>query len=119
MNLKEPYSAGVYLILPWQRMITFDKTARYLEFTDLTVFTTDQASIIMDAAVVYRIRYTNSRLFRARVVYAARALFISECDVLCSSFALCAGLCAPHLSKLSGKTRLKLFLGPLRSNPFG
>ena len=73
MNLKEPYSAGVYLILPWQRMIMFDKTARYLEFNDLTIFTTDQASIIMDAAIVYRIRYANRRLFRARIVHEADA----------------------------------------------
>jgi len=56
MNLKYPYSAGVYLILPWSRMIKFDKTARYLNFDDLTVFTTDQASIILDATIVYRIR---------------------------------------------------------------
>jgi regulator of protease activity HflC (stomatin/prohibitin superfamily) len=56
MNLKSPYSAGVYLILPWENMIKFDKTARYLNFNDLTVFTTDQASIILDATVVYRIR---------------------------------------------------------------
>ena len=57
MDLKNPYSAGVYLILPWQRMIRFDKTARYLNFNGLTIFTTDQASIILDASVVYRIRY--------------------------------------------------------------
>jgi len=57
MNLKDPYSAGVYLILPWEEMIKFDKTARYLNFNDLTVFTTDQASIILDATIVYRIRY--------------------------------------------------------------
>ncbi|CAF0865160.1 unnamed protein product [Adineta ricciae] len=56
MNLKEPYSAGVYLILPWQRMITFDKIARYQNFKDLTIFTTDQASVILDATIVYRIR---------------------------------------------------------------
>ncbi|UJR35533.1 hypothetical protein I4U23_028287 [Adineta vaga] len=56
MNLKEPYSAGVYLILPWQNMVIFDKTARYLNFKDLTIFTTDQASIILDATIVYRIR---------------------------------------------------------------
>jgi regulator of protease activity HflC (stomatin/prohibitin superfamily) len=56
MNLKSPYSAGVYLILPWENMVKFDKTARYLDFNDLTIFTTDQASIILDATVVYRIR---------------------------------------------------------------
>jgi regulator of protease activity HflC (stomatin/prohibitin superfamily) len=56
MNLKSPYSAGVHLILPWERMIRFDKTARYLNFNDLTIFTTDQASIILDATVIYRIR---------------------------------------------------------------
>ena len=56
MNLKEPYSAGVYVILPWQRMITFDKIARYQNFEDLTIFTTDQASVILDATIVYRIR---------------------------------------------------------------
>jgi hypothetical protein len=59
MNLKHPYSAGVYVILPWEKMLTFDKTARYLNFNDLTIFTTDQASIILDATVVYRIRYIN------------------------------------------------------------
>jgi len=56
MNLKDPYSAGVYIILPWKRMVKFDKTARYLNFNDLAIFTTDQASIILDATVVYRIR---------------------------------------------------------------
>ncbi len=56
MNLKNPYSAGVYLILPWEKMLTFDKTARYLNFNNLAVFTTDQASIVLDATVVYRIR---------------------------------------------------------------
>jgi regulator of protease activity HflC (stomatin/prohibitin superfamily) len=59
MNLKHPYSAGVYVILPWEKMLTFDRTARYLDFNDLTIFTTDQASIILDATVVYRIRYIN------------------------------------------------------------
>jgi regulator of protease activity HflC (stomatin/prohibitin superfamily) len=57
MNLKDPYSAGVYLILPWETMIKFDKTARYLDFNDLAIFTTDQASIVLDATIVYRIRY--------------------------------------------------------------
>lgn len=57
MNLKEPYSAGIHLILPWQRMMKFDKTARYLDFDDLDLFTTDQASIVLDATVVYRIRF--------------------------------------------------------------
>jgi regulator of protease activity HflC (stomatin/prohibitin superfamily) len=56
MNLKHPYSAGVHIILQWQKMIKFDKIARYLDFDDLTVFTTDQASIILDATLVYRIR---------------------------------------------------------------
>lgn len=56
MDLKHPYSAGVYLILPWKRMKKFDRTARYLKFDDLTIFTTDQASVIIDAVVVYRIR---------------------------------------------------------------
>ena len=56
MNLKSPYSAGVYLILPWETMVKFDKTARYLDFKDLTVFTTDQASVILDVTIVYRIR---------------------------------------------------------------
>lgn len=56
MDLKNPYTAGVYVILPWERMVKFDKTARYLNFDDLTIFTTDQASIILDATVVYRIR---------------------------------------------------------------
>ncbi|CAF1494045.1 unnamed protein product [Adineta steineri] len=56
MNLKNPYSAGVHVILPWETMIKFDKTARYLNFNDLTIFTTDQASIILDATIVYRIR---------------------------------------------------------------
>ncbi len=59
MNLKHPYTAGVYIILPWQRMIKFDKTARYLNFDDLPIFTTDQASVVLDATVVYRIRYIN------------------------------------------------------------
>jgi regulator of protease activity HflC (stomatin/prohibitin superfamily) len=59
MNLKSPYSAGVYLILPWETMVKFDRTARYLNFNDLAVFTTDQASIVLDATVVYRIRYIN------------------------------------------------------------
>lgn len=57
MDLKHPYLAGVHFILPWQRMVKFDKIARYLNFKDLTVFTTDQASVILDVAVVYRIRY--------------------------------------------------------------
>lgn len=57
MNLKEPYSAGIHVILPWQQMVKFDKTARYLTFDDLDVFTTDAASVVLDAAVVYRIRY--------------------------------------------------------------
>lgn len=64
MDLKHPYSAGVYIILPWERMIKFDKTARYLDFDDLTIFTTDQASIILDATVVYRIRYINFQIFK-------------------------------------------------------
>lgn len=59
MDLKHPYSAGVHLILPWERMIKFDKTARYLNFDDLTVFTTDQASVIVDVTVVYRIRFVD------------------------------------------------------------
>ncbi|CAF3479726.1 unnamed protein product, partial [Rotaria sp. Silwood2] len=59
MDLKHPYSTGVYLILPWKTMVKFDKTARYLNFHDLTIFTTDQASVILDATIVYRIRYTN------------------------------------------------------------
>ncbi|CAF0720903.1 unnamed protein product [Rotaria sordida] len=56
MDLKHPYLTGVYLILPWKRMIKFDKTARYLNFDSLTIFTTDQASVILDATIVYRIR---------------------------------------------------------------
>ncbi|CAF3386755.1 unnamed protein product [Rotaria sp. Silwood1] len=56
MDLKHPYSTGVYLILPWKKMVKFDKTARYLIFDDLTIFTTDQASVILDATIVYRIR---------------------------------------------------------------
>ncbi len=56
MDLKHPYSAGVYVILPWKKMVTFDKIARYLTFNELTIFTTDQASIILDATIVYRIR---------------------------------------------------------------
>ncbi|CAF2528561.1 unnamed protein product [Rotaria sp. Silwood2] len=56
MDLKHPYSTGVYLILPWKTMVKFDKTARYLNFHDLTIFTTDQASVILDATIVYRIR---------------------------------------------------------------
>jgi hypothetical protein len=64
MDLKNPYSVGVYVILPWQRMIKFDKIARYLNFNDLTVFTTDQASIILDATIVYRIRYRDIERFK-------------------------------------------------------
>ena len=56
MDLKHPYTTGIHIILPWQRMVKFDKIARYLTFEDLTIFTTDQASIILDAQIVYRIR---------------------------------------------------------------
>ena len=79
MNLKHPYTAGVYLILPWERMIKFDKTARYLNFNDLTIFTTDQASIILDAAVVYRIRYEDIQIIRfssERVLYRYHMLYM-------------------------------------------
>ena len=63
MDLKHPYSAGFHIILPWEEMITFDKTARYLEFDRSSIFTTDQASVILDAAVVYRVRYVTLRRF--------------------------------------------------------
>jgi len=56
MDLKNPYSTGVHLISPWKRMVKFEKTARYLIFDDLAIFTTDQASVILDATIVYRIR---------------------------------------------------------------
>ncbi|CAF0741330.1 unnamed protein product [Didymodactylos carnosus] len=56
MDLKNPYSSGVYILLPWQRFVYFDKTSRYMQFDELTVFTTDKASIILDAAIVYKIR---------------------------------------------------------------
>ncbi|CAF1602733.1 unnamed protein product [Rotaria magnacalcarata] len=56
LDLKHPYSNGIHIILPWKRMVKFDKTARYLNFDDLAIFTTDQASIVLDTSIVYRIR---------------------------------------------------------------
>ncbi|CAF3372138.1 unnamed protein product [Rotaria socialis] len=56
LDLKHPYSNGVHIILPWERMVRFDKTARYLNFNDFAIFTTDQASIVLEASIVYRIR---------------------------------------------------------------